>query len=152
LRIAPNNPHRSKSEGESPLTKTPEDHLPKRAPKKTGKAGIKALEVDEKTKSAEPGEHKPELLSDANKKKGKKNPRLPGMEDAEIEELEEAAEEYADIRDQRQELTVEEVRLKKELLDLMHANKKTEYNHNGVSIKVVVESEKVKVRIKKDED
>ena len=133
------------------MVKSPEHHLPKKAPKKTGKAGIKALEVDEKTKSAEPAEHKPELLSDANKKKPRQS-RLPGTEDAEIEELESAAEDYADIRDQRQELTVEEVRLKKELLDLMHSNKKVEYNHDGVSIKIVVESEKVRVRIKKDKD
>lgn len=78
--------------------------------------------------------------------------RLPAMEDPAIEELESAAEEYADIRDRRQALTTEEVRLKKDLLNLMHREKKTEYNHGGVSIKVIVESEKVKVRIAKDKD
>jgi len=78
--------------------------------------------------------------------------RLPQMEDPAIEELESAAEEYADIRDKRQALTTEEVRLKTDLLNLMHSHKKTEYNHGGVSIKVVVESEKVRVRIKKDKD
>ena len=78
--------------------------------------------------------------------------RLPEMEDPEIEALEAAAESYAGIRDRRQVLTTEEVRLKTELLDLMHKHEKTEYNHGGVSIKVLIEKEKVRVRIKKDED
>ena len=84
-----------------------------------------------------------------------KKPRqacLPQMEDPAIEELEGAAEDYAEIRDKRQALTLDEVRLKTELLNLMHSHSKTEYNHGGVSIKVIVESEKVKVRIKKDEE
>ena len=133
------------------MAKTVEDHLPKKAPKKTGKAGIKALEVDEKTKSAEPGEHKPELLSETNKKK-RKNPRLPGMEDAEIEELEDAAREYANLRDDRMNLLNSEVEMKEKLLDLMKRHKKEKYVHDGVEIKITHEKETIKVKIKKDED
>ena len=130
--------------------------LPTKAPKRSGKRGIgpapDPAEESPAPAASAPASHKPELLADANKKRGPKQSRLPSMEDPEIEALEEAAEDYADIRDQRQELTVEEVRLKTELLDLMHSHKKTEYNHNGVNIKVIIESEKVRVRIKKEKD
>lgn len=78
--------------------------------------------------------------------------RLPEMEDPAIEGLESAAEAYAEIRDERQALTLKEVALKTRLLDIMHDNKKTEYNHGGVSIKVLVEKEKVRVKIHKDKD
>lgn len=85
--------------------------------------------------------------------KGKpRQARLPGVEDAKIEGLESAAEEYADIRDKRQALTKEEVTLKNRLLAIMHKNGKKSYNHQGVSVQVIVEKEKVRVRIKKDKD
>ena len=76
--------------------------------------------------------------------------RLPGVEDPEIEELESAAEEYAGIRDQRMALTPVEIRLKTDLLGLMKKYDKSSYVHDGFDIKVIVESEKVRVRIKKD--
>lgn len=76
---------------------------------------------------------------------------LPGMEDREIRAISTAALDYAEIRDERQQLTTREVELKTKLIDLMHANKKTEYEFKNVSIKLVVEKEKVRVRIKKDE-
>jgi hypothetical protein len=103
----------------------------------------------------EPPEVSPDSQEPAEESDGKKRPRqarLPEMEDPAIEELESAAEQYAEIRDRRQELTTEEVRLKTQLLNIMHENKKTEYNHGGVNVKVLVEKEKVRVRIKKDED
>ena len=84
------------------------------------------------------------------KKKRGRQARLTGMEDAEIEGLEALAEEYVSVRDQRQQLTLEEVRLKKEILDAMHANKKETYNHGGCEIRVVVEKEKVKVKMVKE--
>lgn len=77
--------------------------------------------------------------------------RLPQMEDPIIEELERAAEKYADVRDKRMALTTVEVSCKEELLSLMDKHGKSSYVHNGYDIKVVVESKKVKVRIKKDE-
>jgi hypothetical protein len=86
-------------------------------------------------------------------RKGKgRQPRLPGTEDAEIEELERIAEEYVDIRDKRQRLTVNEVRLKGELLAEMKKNSKDHYNHGGCEITVVVEQEKVRVKFHKDEE
>jgi hypothetical protein len=130
-------------------TRKPEDHLPARPPRKSGKRGIGPLEPDEKTRSAEPREA--ELLSDANKKRGKMS-RLPGMEDQEIEALDDKAREYANLRDDRMHLTREEVKAQAELLALMKANKKEIYKHDGLEIKIVIEKEKVKVKIKKDDD
>ena len=94
----------------------------------------------------------PKEAAEGEKAKKPRQARLPEMQDPEIEELESAAESYAGIRDRRQVLTTEEVRLKTELLGLMHREKRTEYNHGGVSIKVLVEKEKVRVRIKKEKD
>lgn len=74
--------------------------------------------------------------------------RLPGTGDAKLADLHKAALDYADIRDQRQALTNEEVELKGRLLELMHKHKKEEYVYEDVSIRVVHEEENVKVRIK----
>lgn len=76
---------------------------------------------------------------------------IPGMEDRKIEALHSAALDYADIRDQRQELTLQEVDLKSKLLDLMHTHKRETYTFNGVTITVVHEEENVKVRVKKED-
>jgi hypothetical protein len=75
--------------------------------------------------------------------------RLAGMQDAAIEGLEKAALEYAEIRDERQELTRSEVSLKEKLLKLMKKHSKTNYVHGGIEIRIVMEEETVKVRIKK---
>lgn len=127
------------------MVRKPEDTLPKHKPKQTGKKGIGPKEDEEAPK------HKPELLSDANKKRGKTS-RLPGMEDPEIEELEDAAREYANIRDDRMKLTTAEVDTKGTLLVLMKKHKKETYNHDGVEVKITHEKENVKVRIKKEKD
>lgn len=78
-----------------------------------------------------------------------KQQRLPGTEDAKLSDLHKAALDYADIRDQRQALTSDEVELKGKLLDLMHKYKKKEYVYEDVHIRVVHEEENVKVKIKK---
>jgi hypothetical protein len=78
--------------------------------------------------------------------------RLPGTEDPKIEALHNAALDYAEIRDKRQELTTEEVALKKKLLAIMKSHNKQTYNYKGVSVRVVHEDETVKVRIKKDDE
>jgi hypothetical protein len=75
---------------------------------------------------------------------------LPGVGDTKIAAIENAALDYAEIRDKRQALSADESSLKKELLSLMHKSGKTEYKRNGISIKVVVEEETVKVRVKED--
>ena len=100
-------------------------------PKRTGKAGIGP--VDE------------ELL------KLPKQERLPGMEDPAIEEIEEKARSYAHIRDGRMALLKQEVDLKDLLLTLMKRHNKTEYHRDGLTITIVQKAEKVRVKIK-DED
>jgi hypothetical protein len=82
------------------------------------------------------------------KKKGRQE-RLPGMKDAKLEALHNAALSYAEIRDQRQALTKQEVELKGSLLTLMHKHKKDHYEYNGVTIDLVAEQETVKVRVAK---
>ena len=115
-------------------------------PRKSGKRGIGPKpELDELPADAEV------LETPDTPRKKPRQARLPQMEDPQIEELEGSAENYADIRDQRMELTKEETRLKDELLGLMKKHGKTSYVHDGYDIKVVVESEKVKVRIKKED-
>src|SRR5215471_10381704 len=83
-----------------------------------------------------------------------KNRALPGMEDHAIKPLEEVAEQYAEIRDQRMELTEREHSLKTHALKLMKKYDKTIYRHGGVEITVVPGEDDVKVRVKKpgDED
>lgn len=73
--------------------------------------------------------------------------RLPEMQDPAIEELEKAARGYAKIRDRRQALTDQEVDAKMLLGTIMKKNSKTSYHHAGVSIEIVPEGEKIKVRI-----
>jgi phosphate starvation-inducible protein PhoH len=74
---------------------------------------------------------------------------LPGLEDHAIKPLEDAAELYAEIRDQRMELTQREHELKINALKLMHQYKKTIYRHNGVEITLVHGEDDVRVRVKK---
>lgn len=138
--------------------KSVEEHLPKKAPKRIGKKGVgpKDEPLDPVKDFETPVKQEPaaELQGSALPESEKKKPRqarLPTMEDRAIEELEDSAENYADVRDQRMELTREESRLKDELLGLMKKHKKTSYVHDGFDIKVIVESEKLRVRIKKED-
>jgi len=86
-------------------------------------------------------------------KVSKTTPALPGMEDREITELQELALEYAEARDKRMAIGIEEVELKKKLLSMMKRHHKKSYSYNGVEIEVVTEEETVKVRVrKKDEE
>ena len=73
---------------------------------------------------------------------------LPGMEDRKIERLENAALKYAEVRDARMELSKEEVKYKTKVAEIMHAEGKKEYKHGNVSIVLIPEGEKVKVRVK----
>jgi len=119
--------------------------LPKHAPKRTGKRGIKPLDAAEDFDT--PVKKEPEEVE----VKKPRQARLPQMEDPQIEELEAGAESYAVVRDRRMELTKQETGLKTELLGMMKKHGKTSYVHDGYDIKVVVENEKLKVRIKKEE-
>ena len=84
-------------------------------------------------------------------KKGKQAD-LPGMENREVKELNEAALEYAEIRDQRQQLTLQEVGLKAKVLNLMHKRKMSDYVFEGIEIHVVLEEETVKVKVPKKKE
>jgi hypothetical protein len=92
------------------------------------------------------------MASTAVAKPKAKQRRLPGTENSAIQELEDAAAQYADIRDQRMELTKSEAVLKGSLLVMMKAHKKKSYTRDGISIEIIPENEKVKVRIKKDKE
>jgi len=76
--------------------------------------------------------------------------RLPEMDDPAIDGLNALAEDYAAIRDKRMGLTKAEKGLKEQILTAMHTNHKTSYNFQGVSIQVVAENEKVKVKVRKE--
>jgi len=85
----------------------------------------------------------------------KRQPRaqaLPGLEDHAIRALDTAATEYAEIRDQRMELTRQESPLKDRLLKLMKKHGREKYRHNGVTIEVVTTEETVRVKIAKPGD
>ena len=91
-------------------------------------------------------------------KKSDRKPRiprqqpLPGVGDEKIAAIENAALDYAEIRDERQALTKREVETKQKLIELMHKKELKEYKRNGISVKLVVEEESVKVRVKSEED
>lgn len=68
------------------------------------------------------------------------------------QELERLAKMYAKIRDKRQALTTQEVDIKGQLLAAMKRNKKEVYEHGKISIKILLEEETVKVKIRKDDD
>jgi hypothetical protein len=103
-------------------------------------------------KAAEPQEKPEAAAAEEEGKKKPRQPRLPGIQDPEIEELETLAEEYVSFRDRRQELTLDEVRLKQELLNAMNRYNRESYVHGGIEIKVVHKDTTVKVKVHKDED
>jgi hypothetical protein len=130
---------RKKLTSERPLKNRPHDP----EPLETSAKETEAPEVTSEEEEALPGTegHKPKRVP--------RQKRLPGTEDPEIEELEAAAEQYASIRDQRMALTPQEKQLKDALLGLMKKNGKERYMRDGIEIKVVHESETVKVKLKR---
>jgi hypothetical protein len=128
--------------------KTPRKRLTSERPLKNWPADPEPPESTAASESKETPE--PEQLKLPGRSKKPRQARLPEMEDPEIEELETAAEEYATTRDKRMMLTIDETSLKEELLALMKQHKKTTYVHDGFDIRVIVEAEKIRVRIKKD--
>lgn len=84
-------------------------------------------------------------------KKIERQEQLPGVENAAIKAIEDAAMDYAEGRDARMEATKKEVELKQRIIDAMHSAKKTEYKRGDIEVKLTVEKEKVRVRVKKDE-
>jgi tryptophanyl-tRNA synthetase len=73
---------------------------------------------------------------------------LPTMKDRKIEALEDAALAYAEVRDERMELSKSEVDKKSDLMALMHQHKKKSYHRGNIHIDLIVEKEKIRVKVK----
>jgi len=74
--------------------------------------------------------------------------RLPTMTDTGIKALDNIGARYADIRDQRQALTREEVSLKQHTKTLMHKHGKTSYVTEALEIHLAPGEENVTVKVK----
>jgi len=79
-----------------------------------------------------------------------KQGQLPGLEDPKIPAIDEAADNYAEVRDERMELTKTEVTRRDTLLRLMQENGLETYRYDGRVVKVVKSEIKVKVVAAKD--
>ena len=88
---------------------------------------------------------------EAKEQTGKPQGDLPGMEEREIADLEAKAHEYLKIRNKRQDLTKREVELKTDLLGIMKRHKRRDYTRDGIEIHIIVEQEKVQVKIHDEE-
>jgi len=90
-----------------------------------------------------------------NSKPVAKSPRqssLPGMDDRAIRALNEAALSYDDVKKERMKLTEQEVELKEQVRELMHAQKRKHYRYKNIEIALEPEGEKVKVRVRSEGD
>jgi hypothetical protein len=85
-------------------------------------------------------------------KKGPRQQRLLEMDDPKIAVLEDKALEYAEVRDQRIGLSQKEGEFKKQLLQLMKAQKREHYQHGNIKIDIVHEQENIKVKVKSGGD
>lgn len=81
-----------------------------------------------------------------------KQARLEGTEQGLIPEIVELADEYVDVRNQRMDLTKQEVELNARLLAAMHKNNLTEYSFDGKIVSVNSGKEKVKVSSNEDDE
>lgn len=75
---------------------------------------------------------------------------IEGMEPARIEAIEKAAEAYADIRNERMELTETEVKRKQTLIDVMKKHQQKLYRFDDHEVELVPGEDSVKVRKVKD--
>lgn len=78
--------------------------------------------------------------------------RLPGLEDAQIEELETIATEYKKQQKKRMSYLSKEVEQKGLLLEAMKRHKKKHYKFEDLEIEIVPTGEKLRVKIKKEDD
>lgn len=81
-------------------------------------------------------------------KKSPRQARLPTLTDTGIRALDNIGARYADIRDQRQALTREEVSLKAHTITLMHQHGKTSYVTPALEIHLEAGDESVTVKVK----
>lgn len=136
-----------------------EKHLPKHAPRKSGKRGISAPpeEAEHVISTAqeeqqEAGGQGDKLFPDNTPKKKPRQKRLPTMEDHRLPDLEEAALSYAEKRDARMALLRKETDQKDVLHNLMRRYDKKIYRVESMEISVVSKEETVKVKILEEED
>jgi len=73
---------------------------------------------------------------------------LPGMADRKIQAIENRALSYVEVRDARMELSQQEVKEKKFLMELLHKHGIKKYKRGNIDIELVVEKEKIKVKVK----
>ena len=135
-----------------------EKSLPKHPPRRSGRRGIgPALDpltdfetpvTTAQSEAVEAGEAPPEKP----KRKRPVQKELPGMESRRLEDVEDAAREYANLRDDRMNLTRREVDQKETLLTLMRKHGKEIYRVEEMEIKVVPTDVKLKVRILEEKE
>lgn len=80
-------------------------------------------------------------------RKRPKQSSLPGMENRSLKKLDDLAHEYADVRDDRMELTKRESELQNDLLTEMKKHKIHVYKYGDVRCEIIPEHERVKVKI-----
>jgi uncharacterized protein YnzC (UPF0291/DUF896 family) len=80
-------------------------------------------------------------------RKGPRQRTLPGMEDKAVRSLDNLALRYDEVKKARMQLTEQEVESKENLRDMMHKLKRTHYRHKNISIDLVPEGEKVRVKV-----
>lgn len=73
---------------------------------------------------------------------------LPGT-DPSIPEIDDLADRYVEARDQRQVMLADEIRLKEQLMGLMHEHKLKTYEYANKIVRLVMSEEKVQVKRKK---
>ena len=80
-------------------------------------------------------------------RKGPRQKSFPGMVDKAVKGLDNLALRYDEIKKARMQLTEQEVESKENLRDMMHKLKRTHYRHKNISIDLVPEGEKVRVKV-----
>jgi hypothetical protein len=103
-------------------------------------------------KGAKGSKREKKQLPGSHRKSKPRSQPLPGMEDHAIQPLENVARRYAEIRDERQDLTREEVKLKEKAKTLMHHYGKKVYKHDNIEIWLVEGEEDVKVKTRRSSD
>lgn len=114
--------------------------------KKSAKTAKPARSTKAKGKAAAKSAARTRALKSV--KKAPRQARLPTMSDTGIRVLDNIGARYADIRDQRQALTREEVSLKAHTITLMHKHNKTSYVTPALEIHLEAGDESVTVKVK----
>ncbi len=81
-----------------------------------------------------------------------KTASLPGMENRGIAELDDLCREYDKVKKKRMDLTKREVELQADMLVVLKKNKLKHYAFDGIEADLVIEKEKVRVKIVAEED